>query len=105
MGLAYLTAATQVFIQDLSHALGPLFTIWFFATPIIYPENLIPENMRALLAFNPMVQLLRPIRGGLLGGGYSYTLSDLLVLLVCVAVLFVGLRYFRRLSRHFEDFL
>ena len=32
--------------------------LWFFATPIIYPMQQAPENMRWLLNLNPMTHLM-----------------------------------------------
>lgn len=105
MGLAYLVSATQVFVPDLTHALGPLFTIWFFTTPILYPESLVPERFRSLLAFNPMAAVLRPIREALLEGRHGYPLETLVMLVGVVLLALLGHWYFNRLSRHFEDFL
>lgn len=105
MGLAYLVAATQVFVPDLTHALGPLFMIWFFTTPILYPESLVPERFRTLLSLNPMAAVLRPLREALLEGRHGYGLSSVVALALVVAVLIIGRWYFNRLSRHFEDFL
>ena len=46
LGLALLVSALTVHFRDLRDLLGNLLTLWFFATPIIYPMQQAPENMR-----------------------------------------------------------
>src|SRR5215203_5070346 len=46
LGLALLVSALTVHFRDLKDLLGNLLTLWFFATPIIYPMQQAPENIR-----------------------------------------------------------
>lgn len=57
LGLALLVAALTVHFRDLKDILGNLLTLWFFATPIIYPMFEAPESFRWLLNLNPMTHL------------------------------------------------
>jgi len=57
MGLALLFSALTVHFRDLKDLLGNLLTLWFFATPIIYPMQEAPENFRWVLNLNPMTHL------------------------------------------------
>jgi ABC-type polysaccharide/polyol phosphate export permease len=57
LGLALLVSALTVHFRDLKDLLGNLLTLWFFATPIIYPMQEAPENMRRWLNLNPMTHL------------------------------------------------
>ena len=41
-GLSWFLAALGVFVRDLGQIMGFLMTIWFFVTPICYPEDLVP---------------------------------------------------------------
>jgi len=56
-GLALLVSALTVHFRDLKDLLGNLLTLWFFATPIIYPMQEAPENLRWALNLNPMTHL------------------------------------------------
>ena len=38
-GLAWILAATGVYVRDLGQVTGYLLTLWFFLTPICYPES------------------------------------------------------------------
>ena len=57
LGLSLFAAALTVHFRDLKDILGNLLTLWFFATPIIYPMSEAPEKYRWLLNLNPMTHL------------------------------------------------
>ena len=48
-GLALLVSALTVHFRDVRDLLANLLTLWFFATPIIYPITQAPERVRRLL--------------------------------------------------------
>ena len=57
LGLSLLLSALTVHFRDIKDILGNLLTLWFFATPIIYPMQQAPEKYRWLLNLNPMTHL------------------------------------------------
>ena len=57
LGLALLVSALTVHFRDLKDLLANLLTLWFFATPIIYPMPQAPETVPRLLNLNPMTHL------------------------------------------------
>lgn len=57
-GLALLLSALTVHFRDMKDLLGNLLTLWFFATPIIYPMLDAPADLRWWLNLNPMTHLM-----------------------------------------------
>jgi ABC-type polysaccharide/polyol phosphate export permease len=57
LGLALLVSALTVHFRDLRDLLANLLTVWFFATPIIYPLSQAPSNVRRFLNLNPFTHL------------------------------------------------
>ncbi len=58
LGCALILSALTVHFRDLRDILGHLITIWFFATPIIYPYTQMTEPwQKKLLNANPMSHL------------------------------------------------
>ena len=53
-----LVSALTVHFRDLKDLLGNLLTLWFFATPIIYPMHAGAGASRWLLNLNPMTHLM-----------------------------------------------
>jgi ABC-type polysaccharide/polyol phosphate export permease len=58
VGLALLLSALTVHFRDVRDLLANLLTLWFFATPIIYPITEAPERVRRLLNLNPFTHLV-----------------------------------------------
>jgi lipopolysaccharide transport system permease protein len=58
IGIALMVSALTVHFRDVRDLLTNLLTLWFFATPIIYPIELAPERVRRLLNLNPFTHLV-----------------------------------------------
>lgn len=102
-GLSLGLSAVQVFLKDVAQALTPIMMVWFYLTPIIYPEHLIPDSVKGLLAINPMAGFVSAYRELFLGNSLgSWDIWALLFISVIVALL-GGYALFRRLSARFED--
>ncbi len=56
-GLALFVSALTVHFRDVRDLLANLLTLWFFATPIIYPLSQAPAGVRRLLVLNPFTPL------------------------------------------------
>ena len=56
-GLALLASALTVHFRDLRDLLQNLLTLWFFATPILYPLSFVPGRYRGVLELNPFTHL------------------------------------------------
>jgi ABC-type polysaccharide/polyol phosphate export permease len=46
-----------VHFRDVRDLLSNLMTLWFFATPIVYPLSMVPPAVRRLLNLNPFTHL------------------------------------------------
>jgi len=105
VGLSLFTSAMNVRYRDVGHALPFLIQIWMYASPIVYPVSLVPEQWRGLYGLNPMVGVIEAFRWALLG----QTAPDPTVIVQSVLVLFTGLTaglvFFRKMERDFADFL
>src|SRR5208283_4048964 len=96
-------AALGVFVRDLGQIIGFFLTLWFFLTPICYPETAIPEQASRILAVNPIFVLVRGYRAILL----ENRAPDLAALGILTAgsVVFAaaGYGWFHRLRKSFAD--
>ena len=104
-GLALFISALQVFIRDISQILPPLMTFWFFTTPILYSSSILPERFATIMKFNPMSWYVERLRDFLLLGNYQVGAWDLVVPLLTIVIFVLALKFFRKFSAHFEDFL
>ena len=58
----WILAATGVYVRDLGQIIGYVLTLWFFLTPICYPESQLPASAVPILRFNPLFVLVRAYR-------------------------------------------
>lgn len=104
IALALLLSAIQVFVPDIEQLLTPVLSLMFYATPILYPLSAVPEWLRDVMVFNPLVHFIEPVRVALLTGAMPAVEIQLFWLAVPL-LLFPALWFFRRLSPYFEDLL
>jgi lipopolysaccharide transport system permease protein len=105
LGLSWLLAALGAFVRDLGQIIGFLLTIWFFVTPICYPEGSLPAGAAALLTKNPLYVLVHGYRAIFLEHHPPQFDSLWKLTLVALAVLVVGHACFYKLRRSFADML
>jgi lipopolysaccharide transport system permease protein len=103
VGLCWFLAALGIFVRDLGQAMGFVLTLWFFLTPICYPETNLPEGFAKILAVNPVFVLVRGYRTVFLENHHP-DLKALAALWAASALIAVcGYAWFHRLRRSFAD--
>ena len=63
-GVSFIVSTLQVFFRDTAHLFGVILMIWMYATPIMYPVEIISENILPIYKLNPMyifIDFLRKI--------------------------------------------
>lgn len=103
LGGAWLVASLGVFIRDTAQALGLLLMVWLYMTPIIYPEQVVPERFRPALDINPFAPLVRSYRLVMLEGAQPDWRGLAYVTVVSVALFLLGYWWFARTRKNFAD--
>ena len=104
-GVSWFLAALGVFVRDLGQVMGFVLTIWFFVTPICYPETSLPPAAMAFLSKNPIYVLVRGYRAIFLEN-HAPALGALWKLWLLSAVVFVlGHAWFYKLRKSFADMI
>lgn len=115
LGLGLLLSAIYVKLRDISHIWEVLMQGMFYATPILYPINTIikefPDKqwIAKIVMLNPMAQIIQGLRYSLITD-YSVRTKDVvqapfsfIPVGIVVAVLAVGILYFRKESKYFAE--
>ncbi|SPE33434.1 ABC-2 type transporter [Candidatus Sulfopaludibacter sp. SbA3] len=103
-GVSWFLAALGAFVKDLGQFIGFLLTIWFFLTPICYPE----AKMRAMAPFlskNPIFILVRGYRSILLEHHAPAFGSLWKLWLLSLIVFVLGHAWFYKLRKSFADMI
>ena len=104
LGLALILASLTVHFRDIKDLMANLLTLWFFASPIIYPMSEAPPLGRGLLNMNPFTHLAISYQEILFYDGPFGHWKWLLVLGVASVMLFLfGYFVFDRLRDSFAE--
>ncbi len=104
-GPAFALAAASVLFRDLAQLIGPLLTVVFYLTPILYPESAVPPGLAWALDANPVRDVGGFFRAGLLGTQAPPAGRTLAWTAVFAVLAFLGHRFFERSRRVFADVL
>lgn len=105
LGLGWLLSALQPFFRDISQALIIVLNIWFWATPIVWPESIVPSAYRWVLDYNPMYYLVTGYRQSLIYDTVSWPdpWSTAYFWTFTVVICVIGISVFNRLKSEFAD--
>ncbi|MEX1104261.1 MAG: ABC transporter permease [Dehalococcoidia bacterium] len=101
-GVALFISTATVFFRDLEHITEVLLTLLFYATPIIYSADHLPERYEWVIRINPLAPVMEGWRAVLLEGELPGASFGIAVALTGVAVA-LGWWTFRRLEDAFAD--
>lgn len=101
IGISLLLSTLMVFFRDMQFLWGVLTMIWMYATPIFYPESIIPQSFMTLYKMNPLYHFIRFARTILIDGYSPEPKAYLLCLIAAAIPLAVGLLVFRRQEHKF----
>lgn len=104
LGLALILSALTVHFRDIRDLLGNLLTLWFFASPVIYPLAMVPAGGRPLMHLNPFAHLAVSYQQILFhGGAFGHWPWLLAVGLLALALAALGYGLFDRLRDSFAE--
>jgi len=104
LGVGTLLSALNVAYRDFRYVIPFLVQVWMFATPVVYPASLVPEDWRWLLYVNPMAGVVEGFRSAFLG--LPFDIEGLGISFAIGAALFMaGVLHFNRVERRFADII
>jgi len=104
LGLAFALSALTVHFRDVRDLLANVLTLWFFATPIIYPYFMSTvERFLYLFRLNPFYHLAVSYQEILFFDHFGHARSLLLLGVLSIAVFLAGYWLFDRLRDSFAE--
>lgn len=105
LGLGLMLGVFNVFARDVQQVMAVIFNLWFWLTPIVYPKEIVPEQLQAIIDLNPMTPLVAYYQQAML-----FRVWPDLTLLIYPGLLATGLTVislfvFRRASKDIVDVL
>lgn len=102
-GLGIGLTAMGIRFRDIKYGIGFAVRILMYASPVVYPASLIPDQYRIWYGLNPMVGVIEGFRSAFLG--INPMPWDLIAVGsgVAIVIFISGTFYFRRMERIFAD--
>lgn len=103
LGISLILSSVTVYFRDLQHFIGVILQLLFYATPIVYSMETIPENFRWILQINPMTYIIEGFRNIF----YYQKMPDLkmlgIIFIVGIVTCIVGYMIFNKLQKRFAE--
>jgi lipopolysaccharide transport system permease protein len=77
MAVGLAAASLTAMYRDVKHLLPFVVQLWMYATPVVYPPNLIPQNLRWAIGLNPMAGVVEAFRCCLFGTAPDWNMIGL----------------------------
>ena len=101
LGIGMLLSSAMVFFRDTQFLWGVVSMLWMYATPIFYPESIIPANFMTLYKMNPLYHIIRFIRILLIDGISPEPKAYALMMIASFVPLLLGVIVFKRTQDRF----
>lgn len=101
IGMSFLLSSAMVFFRDTQFLWGVVTILWMYATPLFYPETIIPEHLRFILDFNPMYHYVTFIRMIMLYGESPYLIEYVYCMEFSIIVLLCGIFVYKKTENKF----
>ena len=102
-GIGMIISSLTTKYRDLSILVSFGTQLLMYASPIVYPLSVVPENYRFIILANPMTPIIEGFRQALLGKGYLDLNLFLYSLFITIITFFLGFLVFNRVEKTFID--
>ncbi len=102
-GISWLLSSLGVFLRDIAQLVGILTSVLMFLSPIFYPVDALPQQLKFMAAFNPLTFYLEAARDFLIWGRWESISAALGPCLASISVAILGNLWFTRTRHAFAD--
>jgi lipopolysaccharide transport system permease protein len=112
LGIGIGLSALNVYFRDIEHFLQILLLLWFYATPVIYPVNYVPQSaeiagfslpVESLYNLNPMVHFVQAYRAVFYDLRVPSMPEFTRMIFAAALAMMIGMLIFRKLEARFAE--
>ena len=104
-GIGLLAATLTVFIRDLKEVIGILLQLWFWFTPIVYIQDILPEVLKKAMLFNPAYIIISSYQKIFVFNEHPPYIALIILTVVTHLIIWGAYYIFRLLEKDVRDFL
>jgi ABC-type polysaccharide/polyol phosphate export permease len=107
LGLGWIVASLNVFIRDVSQIVAVMMQIGFWATPIFWDIQILPQKLQPFFKLNPMFYIVQGYRESFIyfQPFWHHPLQTLYFWFIAGSLFIFGALLFQKLKPHFADVL
>ena len=105
LGLGLLLSSSMVFFRDTQFLWNVFSMVWMYATPIFYPESILPDRFKFILNINPLYYFLKNARICILDGISPEPVVYFQCMVIALSMLLLGSLIFRKMQDRFVLYL
>ena len=105
LGVGLWLSVLNVKYRDVAHTVPFLVQMWMYASPVVYPLAIVPQQWQGIYAINPLVTVIEGFRWSLLGTpppGIAVVAKGSAAVILLLAA---GFFYFKRTERSLADII
>ncbi|HET7400891.1 MAG TPA: ABC transporter permease [Usitatibacter sp.] len=103
IGLGVILGVLNVFFRDVGQFFGIVLQFWFWLTPIVYSQSILPEAVRPLMAWNPMAAIVTAYQDVLVNAAWPRWASLIPVTVLSIVLCLFAVRLFLKRSGEMVD--
>ena len=103
LGIGIIISSLTIKYRDLQQILGHGVLLLMYATPVIYPISMVPDQWQWVFLINPLTPLVEVFRSSFLGANMISPLYLIYSVAFTLVVLTIGLLVFNRAENTFMD--
>lgn len=105
LGLGLLLSTAMVFFRDTQFLWGVITMVWMYATPIFYPESILPKDISVVLHFNPLYYYINFVRSCIINGVSPEPTTYFICIMSSLVMFGIGAWVFRKNQDKFIFYL
>lgn len=103
LGLSFLFSTIHVFIRDTVQIVGVVMQLWFWITPIVYFEEILPEGIQKNIFLNPWAIIVKVYHEVIFLRVVPDYMSLVYVCIITFITLILGMLIFQLLRKEIVD--
>lgn len=106
MGAGILIAAINVKYRDFRYVIPFIVQFGLYVSPVMFSSSVVPGKWKMLYSLNPMVGVIEGFRWAILGDKTNIYLPGFsLSIILSIAILIFGIKYFKKVEKNFADII
>jgi ABC-2 type transport system permease protein len=105
VAFSFFTAPLFVRFRDLSMIWEVLLTVLLYASPIVYPLTMMPENIQKIMLLNPLAFIIHFSKQGLINNYFTNGWNFLYLLIGVIGIFTISFLIFRKTEKKIAEYI